>query len=64
MALSTNTIAGEFSVRKTSAGDALPSCTNWLPNSLSPPLRRVTLMPVSLVKPSTQDFTRFSCWAL
>ncbi len=57
-------MAGEFSVRNTSAGEARPSCTSWLPISLSSPLRRVTLIPVSRVKPSTQALVRPSCWAL
>ena len=46
-------MAGEFSVRNTSAGEAAPSWTIWLPNSVSLPLRKVTLMPVSRVNPST-----------
>ena len=47
----TSVIAGEFSVRKTSAGEAEPSWTIWLASSKSLPLRRVTLIPVSLAKP-------------
>jgi hypothetical protein len=46
-ALSTSTMAGEFSVRNTSAGEAAPSCTIWLPISVSSPLRMVTGIPVS-----------------
>jgi hypothetical protein len=48
-ALSTSTMAGEFSVRNTSAGEAAPSCTSWLPISVSSPLRMVTGIPVSWV---------------
>ena len=61
---STSAIAGEFSVRNTSAGEAAPSCTIWLPSSVSLPLRKVTLMPVSRVKPSAQALVRLVCWAL
>ena len=39
MAFSTAAIAGEFSVRNTSAGDAAPSAMIWLPSSVSPPCR-------------------------
>ncbi|BAS15344.1 hypothetical protein AHiyo8_36470 [Arthrobacter sp. Hiyo8] len=58
------TIAGEFSVRKTSAGEFLPSSLSWLLISRSSPLRSVTLIPVSLVKASTHAPVRFSCCAL
>ena len=57
-------MAGEFSVTNTSAGEALPSCTIWFASSKSSPLRMLTLMPVSLVKPATMSFIRSSCWAL
>ena len=57
-------IPGEFSVRKTSAGDPEPSATIWLASSLSLPLRISTAMPVSLVNSSAQAWVRFSCWAL
>jgi hypothetical protein len=57
-------MAGEFSVRNTSARDAAPSCTIWLPSSVSLPLRSVTLMPVSLLKASAQALVRLACWAL
>src|SRR4051812_41501380 len=63
-AFSTCVIAGEFSVRKTSAGDAWPSWMIWLDISVSSPWRRVTLMPVSAVKASTHSLVRLSCWAL
>ena len=62
--LSTRVIAGEFSVRKTSAGEAEPSCTSWLASSKSSPLRIFTLMPVALVKPGTISCSSSSCWAL
>ena len=57
-------MAGEFSVRKTSAGEAEPSWTIWFAVSMSLPLRTVTLMPVSLVKPFTHSSARLACWAL
>ena len=63
-AFSTAAIAGEFSVRNTSAGDAAPSATIWLPSSVSPPWRQVTLMPVSLVNASIHSWVSDSCWAL
>src|SRR5690242_10001761 len=63
-AFSTWAMAGEFSVRKTSAGDAAPSWTIWLESSLSEPWRMVTLTPVSLVNASTHSLVRVSCWAL
>ena len=64
LAPSTRVMAGEFSVTNTSAGEALPSCTIWFASSKSSPLRMLTLMPVSLVKPATMSFIRSSCWAL
>src|SRR6185312_6683631 len=63
-AFSTCVMAGEFSVRKTSAGDLAPSAMIWLLSSRSSPLRTVTLMPVSLVNSSTQACVSDSCWAL
>ena len=63
-AFSTCAIAGEFSVRKTSAGEAAPSWTIWLDISVSDPWRSVTLMPVSAVKASAHSLVRLSCWAL
>jgi len=63
-AFSTWAMAGEFSVRKTSAGEALPSWTIWLDISVSEPWRRVTLTPVSAVKASIHSWVRDSCWAL
>ena len=62
--LSTSVMAGEFSVRNTSAGDAEPSWTSWLASSKSSPLRIFTLMPVALVKPGTISWSSSSCWAL
>jgi hypothetical protein len=38
-AFSTAAMAGEFSVRMTSAGDEAPSAISWLPSSVSPPWR-------------------------
>src|SRR6478736_9585705 len=63
-AFSTCVIAGEFSVRNTSAGEAWPSWMIWLESSVSEPWRMVTLMPVSAVKASTHSLVRLSCWAL
>ena len=63
-AFSTRVIAGEFSVRNTSAGDLSPSATNWLPSSVSLPLRSCTPIPVSAVKASAHSVVSDSCWAL
>ena len=63
-AFSTCVMAGLFSVRKTSAGDAAPSCMIWLDISVSSPLRTVTLMPVCFVNASTHSLVRLSCCAL
>ncbi len=63
-AFCTTVIAGEFSVRNTSAGELAPSATIWLPIEESVPWRTCTSMPVSAVKPLTHASTRFSCWAL
>ena len=63
-AFSTWAMAGEFSVRNTSAREAAPSWMIWLDISVSSPWRRVTLMPVSAVKASTHSLVRDSCWAL
>ena len=57
-------MAGEFSVRNTSAGDASPSATSWLPSSVSPPWRYSTSIPVSLVNASIHSLVSDSCWAL
>jgi hypothetical protein len=57
-------MAGEFSVRNTSAGDAEPSATIWLAISRSLPCRISTLMPVLAVKASTHALATVSCWAL
>ncbi len=62
--LSTSVIAGEFSVAKTSPGEAGPSWTIWFAMSGSSPDRMSTLIPVSLVNPATISFMRSSCWAL
>ena len=60
----TTVIAGEFSVRKTSAGERAPSATIWLPIEESVPCRTCTCTPVCAVNPSTQASTRLSCCAL
>jgi hypothetical protein len=62
--LSTSAIAGEFSVRNTSAGEASPSATSWLPSSRSEPLRSFTSVPVFLVKAFATASISSSCWAL
>ena len=63
-AFSTWAMAGEFSVRKTSAGEAAPSWTIWLDISVSSPWRTVTLMPVSRGERVDPLLGRASCWAL
>jgi hypothetical protein len=63
-ALSTTSIAGLFSVRNTSAGDASPSWTIWLASSESLASRNSSSMPVSSVKSSSIVRTRLSCCAL
>ena len=60
-AFSTSTIAGEFSVRNTSAGEFSPSWTIWLAMTVSVPLRIVTGMPVSAVKASAQAWVSAAC---
>ena len=44
-----NSSSGEFSVKKTSAGDDFPSFTNWLASSGASPEWTLTSIPVSLV---------------
>ncbi len=63
-AFCTTVMAGEFSVRNTSAGDRLPSATIWLPIDESLPWRTCTSMPVCWVKPLTQAATIFGSCAL
>ena len=63
-ALSTMLIAGEFSVRNTSAGESPPSATSWLASSRSLPLRSSTSRPVSSSKIGTISTISSSCWAL
>ena len=54
-------MAGEFSVRNTSAGEFAPSCTIWFAITVSVPLRIVTGMPVSSVKASAQAWVSAAC---
>ncbi len=56
--------AGEFSVRKTSAGELRPSCTIWLAIRMSVPLRMATGMPVWAVKASAHSWVSAACWAV
>ena len=63
-AFPTSAIAGEFSVRKTSADDDAPSCTSWFESCASLPLRRMTLIRVSRVNASAHSWARLSCCAL
>ncbi len=63
-ALSTMLIAGEFSVRNTSAGESLPSSTIWLAISRSLPLRSSTSRPDSSSNIGMISSSSCSCWAL
>ena len=63
-ALSTMVMAGEFSVRNTSAGEFSPSATSWLAISRSLPLRSSTSSPVSFSKSGTTSSSSSWCWAL
>ena len=63
-ALSTMLIAGEFSVRNTSAGESWPSSTIWLAISRSLPLRSSTSRPDSSSNNGTSSSSSCSCWAL
>ena len=63
-ALSTMLIAGEFSVRNTSAGESSPSSTIWLAISRSLPLRSSTSRPDSSSNNGTISSRSSSCWAL
>jgi hypothetical protein len=62
--LCTSDIAGEFSVRKTSAGLALPSVTSWLAISRSDPSRTSTSTPVFSVKSLAIGSISSACCAL
>ncbi len=62
--LSTMFNAGEFSVKKTSAGESAPSATSWLASSRSLPLRSSTSSPVFSSKSGTISVMSSSCWAL
>ena len=63
-ACSTVVMAGEFSVRNTSAGELAPSSTIWAPIEESLPYRTWTSMPVSSWNAWPQASVRFLCWAL
>jgi len=55
---------GEFSVKKTSAGDRDPSVSIWSANTSSSSERMLTVMPVFFSKPLTSACVVCSCWPL
>ena len=55
---------GEFSVRKMSAGECLPSCTIWAASTPSSSDLTATLMPVCFSKAATSAATVCGCWPL
>src|SRR4051812_275699 len=57
-------MAGEFSVMYTSAGEASPSWTIWLARKKSDAERMATLTPVWLVKSAAQASASGTCWEL
>ena len=60
----TSDIAGEFSVRKTSAGDASPSVDELVGQLEVGAVAQLTLMPVFSLKASAIGSISSSCWAL